>query len=379
MSIALMSEVWKCVLTRTKQAVLLVMADHAHDDGSKCFPSVGLIVWKTGLKERSVQYAIHSFVSRGILVKVTTKRPGQYQPNEYSIHLDKVARKALFVPLHEQPMGARLAPLKADPGVQNEGSGVQKDAPGVQNRGVRGAIAIAHEPPYEPSFEPPFESLFFASPDGEKAVDHPEVSADGATRAAAIGALEESFVRMTGLDLPPRKTVAQNKAGGKRWWNPLAEIWTLCDGDLCAAEVLMRRAVQQLKDQELTLSAPASILNTARSLHAIGRGSVQGHPTAGSASDKHRAAKRRQNEEYEAYWDTKLVASHAARENDKRMRFGEGPDAEASMQAFEAAETHAFYNDPAPSEEGQTIGLNPLAPDQPVQLIPARKPDRGGA
>jgi hypothetical protein len=115
MSIKLMSEVWACELAHADQAVLLVMADHARDDGTRCFPSVGLIAWKTGLSERSVQYALRRLEVKGVLVRARTERPGQYQPLEYTVQLKALTRKAPFAPKHARPGDVNPAPRHEPP------------------------------------------------------------------------------------------------------------------------------------------------------------------------------------------------------------------------------------------------------------------------
>ena len=67
MSVALMGEVWRLDLRPSPgsrcselvlRVVLLSLADHAHDDGTRCFPGVPYTAWKCGLTRRQVQRAL---------------------------------------------------------------------------------------------------------------------------------------------------------------------------------------------------------------------------------------------------------------------------------------------------------------------------------
>ena len=55
MSIRQILQVWEHEFSHPHQAVLLALADHAHEDGTGIRPSISRIAWKTGYSERSVQ------------------------------------------------------------------------------------------------------------------------------------------------------------------------------------------------------------------------------------------------------------------------------------------------------------------------------------
>ena len=102
MSIKVMAEVWSLALSHSEQSVLLVMADHADDDGARCYPSVALIAWKTGYKERQVQRAMKSLRDAGIMTPVShtkggSTRDGRGYATEYVIDLGKGVKKTPFV------------------------------------------------------------------------------------------------------------------------------------------------------------------------------------------------------------------------------------------------------------------------------------------
>lgn len=79
--------------------------------------------------------------------------------------------------------------------------------------------------------------------------------------------LEDYFVKVSGIPLPALKTARDRKAAGERWWKPLLYIASLVNDDIPQAQKLIDSALRQLDDNNYTVSAPASIQNTAASLH----------------------------------------------------------------------------------------------------------------
>lgn len=95
MSIKLMSEVWKTRLPTSEKMVLLVIADHASDDGTEAWPSQRLIAEKASLTIRTVQTCINKLQAGGWLHM--EKRAGgslncrdDRRPNKYTIHVGKL-------------------------------------------------------------------------------------------------------------------------------------------------------------------------------------------------------------------------------------------------------------------------------------------------
>lgn len=62
MSIRVMAEVWRTDLPTTEKMVLLVIADHASDDGTEAWPSQATIAAKASISIRTVQRAVNSLV-----------------------------------------------------------------------------------------------------------------------------------------------------------------------------------------------------------------------------------------------------------------------------------------------------------------------------
>lgn len=98
MSVKLMSQVWELALAREQQSVLLALSDHAHDDGSRCYPGVDYLAWKTGYDRRSVQRILRRLEGAGLIVAVADRQGGRGQATEYLIDLSRGTKKEPFQP-----------------------------------------------------------------------------------------------------------------------------------------------------------------------------------------------------------------------------------------------------------------------------------------
>lgn len=67
MSIRLMAEVWRTDLPTVEKMVLLVIADHANDEGTQAYPAQVTIARKASISVRTVQRAVNSLVERGYI------------------------------------------------------------------------------------------------------------------------------------------------------------------------------------------------------------------------------------------------------------------------------------------------------------------------
>jgi hypothetical protein len=128
MSGFVMGRVWTLELSKGQQTVLLALADHAHDDGTSVFPSIGYTAWKTGYQRRHVQRMFRELQEAGVLVEVApaTRR----LPTEYRIVIEAGREKV--------PYDAR---------------GDIDDKEGRPN-GASGAVPRTPKPSKEPSKEP---------------------------------------------------------------------------------------------------------------------------------------------------------------------------------------------------------------------------------
>ena len=115
MSIKIMTLVWESYLPSNEKFVLLALADHARDDGSRVYPSIETISKKTGFSERTVQRQMRKLQALGVLEIV--KGANRYGTTEYLIRGDK------------------LTPLK---GKNRDIQGCQPRHPGVTTTTSRG-------------------------------------------------------------------------------------------------------------------------------------------------------------------------------------------------------------------------------------------------
>ncbi len=88
MSVKLMSAVFELGLPPGQRLLLVKLADHAEDNGTKIYPSVQYLKCMTGLGERTVRRFLGKFVDDGVLVIV---RPGggKARPTEYWMDIDR--------------------------------------------------------------------------------------------------------------------------------------------------------------------------------------------------------------------------------------------------------------------------------------------------
>lgn len=126
MSVKVMSAVFdRYPVGGGEMLLALALADHAHDDGTNVYPSVGKLAEKTRQSERTVQYQLRKMQAAGWLVMVRESRGGPGQSSKYRIS-PAWLNGADFAPLGK--------PLRCNP----EHLTVQSDAP-------NGATAIAPE------------------------------------------------------------------------------------------------------------------------------------------------------------------------------------------------------------------------------------------
>lgn len=96
MSAELMGKVWSLNLSHGKQVVMLALADHAHDDGTHCYPGVPYLAWKTGYSERNVIRILGELEDDEIIEAVGEKSGGYGNYAEYHIHIEKGEKKPEF-------------------------------------------------------------------------------------------------------------------------------------------------------------------------------------------------------------------------------------------------------------------------------------------
>lgn len=94
MSVRLMAAVFELEIPAREKLVLLAMADHARDDGTGCYPSIGLLARKTSQTRRGVQKIMRRLEEQYSLLKPTQLRVGT--STEYRITLKDREQGPLF-------------------------------------------------------------------------------------------------------------------------------------------------------------------------------------------------------------------------------------------------------------------------------------------
>lgn len=95
-----MAEVWRTDLPTVEKMVLLVIADHANDEGTQSYPSQATIASKASISVRTVQRAVNNLVSEGYIRMFKhsggsagcreDRRPHLYQINIHRLRGDNV-------------------------------------------------------------------------------------------------------------------------------------------------------------------------------------------------------------------------------------------------------------------------------------------------
>ncbi len=98
MSVLQQAMVWRLELPHNKAWVLMALADHAHDDGTRCFPGVEQLAWKTGYGARQVRRILHDLRGDGIIEAVAFVQGGRGRATEYTLYLDRGTLKPLYGP-----------------------------------------------------------------------------------------------------------------------------------------------------------------------------------------------------------------------------------------------------------------------------------------
>lgn len=150
----------------TAKLVLLVLADHAGDDGRDAFPSVAKIARAAGVTERTVQRHLRDLEAAGLIVKGDGEKAGRaikrsgYIPTTYDLQMrhTKDSDEAPRGDAHDTTArGDNMTPL-ADGGVTpvspHDAGGVTPVA-GRGDTGVAGGVTpVSPEPKDEPREEP---------------------------------------------------------------------------------------------------------------------------------------------------------------------------------------------------------------------------------
>ena len=149
MSIRVMSEVWRTKLPTSEKMVLLVIADHASDEGDNAWPSQATIAARASCTIRTVQRCVNNLVRDGYL-RMEKHAGGSAtcrddrRPHRYTINLSKLR-------------GDKLTARKESRGVINDGNGAT-----ITTDTGRLLRPMNHS--NEPSNESPFERFWSIYP-----------------------------------------------------------------------------------------------------------------------------------------------------------------------------------------------------------------------
>lgn len=232
MSVKVMGLMWDLELPRNEKFILLAYADHANHEGKNVFPSVKLIAKKTGYDHRSVQRITRKLENRGLLLEDGKGPKG-------------TKRWRIPITVGDD----KLSPIYVGPSDKTIEEGVTKAA-------HRGDIAMSSEP-----------SLTIKEP-----LKDSRSKTKRNTNNRVRKALEEQFIDSTGLKSPSTNTAKQRSTAGELWWSQLIEIAKETDWDIARGQMLIRRTVDQMRKDKLTISSPKSIVNVAKSIIAEGTG-----------------------------------------------------------------------------------------------------------
>ena len=149
MSIRVMSEVWRTKLPTSEKMVLLVIADHASDEGDNAWPSQATIATRASCTIRTVQRCVNNLVREGYLRMEkgaggsATCRDDR-RPHRYTINLKRLR-------------GDNLTTRK-------ELRGVIDDEDGATLETDTGRLSRPMNHSNEPSIETPFDLFWNAYP-----------------------------------------------------------------------------------------------------------------------------------------------------------------------------------------------------------------------
>ena len=155
MSIKLMAMIYaipKDVLKAPAKSVLLALADNAWDDGSSCYPSRGLLAYKTNLSHDPIDRALREIKDALLIDKVGKTNMGVV---EWKINVDEIERVGV-VYKPDRPYRETVDPIPGD-GVSHTVSRVQTiSEPSIKDT----VVSETEEPTYIPdSGDGPAEHL----------------------------------------------------------------------------------------------------------------------------------------------------------------------------------------------------------------------------
>lgn len=132
MSVTVMAEVWRLDLPLAEKAVLLALADHAHDDGTKSYPGNARLIYKTGLSETTLHRVLRVLKDTGLIVATAHEKGGRGRATEYRV----VTSAGVRLPDFADWKAARGK--GADSTTDSEGERVPSEAERVPDEALKG-------------------------------------------------------------------------------------------------------------------------------------------------------------------------------------------------------------------------------------------------
>jgi hypothetical protein len=111
MSVKQMAAVFELSITALEKLVLLAMADHARDDGTGCYPSIGTLAEKASLSRRGTQKLVRRLELSGLITD--TGKKSRLGTIEYAITLGEGGEQG-SLPFKSQ--GANARAKRGEPG-----------------------------------------------------------------------------------------------------------------------------------------------------------------------------------------------------------------------------------------------------------------------
>lgn len=147
MSIEQMTKVWQYEFDHAEQAVMLALADHAHDDGTEIRPGIARLAWKTGYSDRQVQRILKTLRDDKQILKLVRRGDGRGHPNVYRFDWSKGVKKSPFTP----PRKGDKKDLKGDIS-DKKGDTVTSPEPSFPNRQSESSVSpTGHSPEEKPA------------------------------------------------------------------------------------------------------------------------------------------------------------------------------------------------------------------------------------
>jgi DNA-binding transcriptional ArsR family regulator len=162
MSVTLMGKVWRTDLPTPEKMVLLVIADHANDDGTNAWPGIATIARKTSISERSVQRHLKTLEDANLITIIKQGGGNKHtrndrRPNRYDVNL-KALKAITWVDPEDDHGVTNGAPADLH-GVTDQRHGVTSESARGDKQSVTGCQTERHGvtpvSPY-PSLEPSF-------------------------------------------------------------------------------------------------------------------------------------------------------------------------------------------------------------------------------